>query len=275
MAAAATTLVQRRGAEEAARGALLAAHAASGLSVGCSPREVQRLLRAAEGLLRTAVAILSTAPSSAPAPSAAEPPVHAASVAPRAAKRRQRPRSKALASKEKAAAEKTGLQPGGETAIEEKLMLADGSILFGDLSELRSGTVGGGGDGEAAPAGSAAAAPSSAVADARAEVRNLDEAMLLALARTLGWSGPAKSRRVLVQFCVARKLAEPAKSRPGISSKAADHDLDKKQPNKERHLSFLKKNSNCVECNVREKVGGRSICAHYFQGIFGDSMPPS
>ncbi|CAK0808571.1 unnamed protein product [Prorocentrum cordatum] len=46
-----------RGAVEAARGALLAAHAASGLAAGRSPSGT-RLLRAAEGLLRAAIADL-------------------------------------------------------------------------------------------------------------------------------------------------------------------------------------------------------------------------
>ena len=55
----------RRGALEAARGALLALHASSGLSVGAS-REATHLLRAAEGLARAAIAVLhkeETAPA--------------------------------------------------------------------------------------------------------------------------------------------------------------------------------------------------------------------
>ena len=57
----------QRGAIEAARGALVAIHAAAGLAgTGC--RDAARMLRAAEGLVRTAVATL-VAPT--PSPSVA------------------------------------------------------------------------------------------------------------------------------------------------------------------------------------------------------------
>ena len=62
MATAAVTSTSRsaaRGAVEAARGALLAVHAAAGLVAGT--REGKRLLFAAEGLCRAAVAVLSQA----------------------------------------------------------------------------------------------------------------------------------------------------------------------------------------------------------------------
>ncbi|CAK0893365.1 unnamed protein product [Prorocentrum cordatum] len=70
-----------RHAEEAARGALLAAHAAAGLAAGHSPAGV-RLLRAAEGLLRAAVAGLRSP--------AAEPPPPAPGAAPAPLRRRRR-----------------------------------------------------------------------------------------------------------------------------------------------------------------------------------------
>ncbi|CAK0879362.1 unnamed protein product [Prorocentrum cordatum] len=56
---------------EAARGALLAAHAAAGLAGGAEFREAARLLRAAEGLIRSAVAVLAAPPP--PEPAAAPP----------------------------------------------------------------------------------------------------------------------------------------------------------------------------------------------------------
>ena len=70
---------------DAARGAVLATHAAAGLASG--QREAVRLIRAAEGLLRTAVAVLAT-PSS--------PALVAAPLADPAAssRRRRRPRGR-------------------------------------------------------------------------------------------------------------------------------------------------------------------------------------
>ena len=72
---------------EAARAAVLALHAAAGLSMSAS-REGTRLLRAAEGLCRAAVAVL-TAPGPEP------PPLTPTVVAPAAApQRRRRPRGR-------------------------------------------------------------------------------------------------------------------------------------------------------------------------------------
>ncbi|CAK0821616.1 unnamed protein product [Prorocentrum cordatum] len=70
---------------EAARGAVLATHAAAGLAGG--QREAVRLIRAAEGLLRTAVAVLAT-------PRAPAPPQPAADAPPAAPRRRRRPRGR-------------------------------------------------------------------------------------------------------------------------------------------------------------------------------------
>ena len=80
----ATMAMPQRLAAEAARGALLATHAATGLTVGASP-QAARLLRAAEGILRSAIAVLA----SPPAPAAVQPTV--ASPAP---PRRRRPRAR-------------------------------------------------------------------------------------------------------------------------------------------------------------------------------------
>jgi hypothetical protein len=74
----------QRLASEAARGALLAAHAATGLSGGVSP-QATRLLRAAEGILRSAIAVLAVPPVLDVAQSV---------VAPLAPPRRRRPRRK-------------------------------------------------------------------------------------------------------------------------------------------------------------------------------------
>lgn len=73
----------RRNALEAARGAVLAVHAAAGLAMGPST-ESSRLLRAAEGLVRAAIAALASPPSVPPpaAPAAGSPP----------SRRRRRPR---------------------------------------------------------------------------------------------------------------------------------------------------------------------------------------
>ncbi|CAK0793889.1 unnamed protein product [Prorocentrum cordatum] len=72
---------------EAARGAVLAVHAAAGLASSAELREVARIVRAAEGLFRTAVALLArpTPPAPAAAPSAKP------AAAPR---RRRRPRGR-------------------------------------------------------------------------------------------------------------------------------------------------------------------------------------
>ena len=106
---------------EAARDALLAAHAASGLSAVCCPRDVQPLLRAAEGLLRAAVAAISTTTSSTPSPSTMAPPAPAAP----AKRRRRRPRSKAKVDLGKPAVEE--VQPQSAEAPGD-LALAD-SVL--------------------------------------------------------------------------------------------------------------------------------------------------
>ena len=84
---------------EAVRGALIAAHSASGLLLGCrGPREGLRLTRAAEGLLRAAAAVLG---STATVGLGSSGPVDAAGTAAgaaakqgtsRSAKRRQRRR---------------------------------------------------------------------------------------------------------------------------------------------------------------------------------------
>ena len=102
MATAAAKATSLRSVLEAARGAILATHAASGLSVG-GPREATRLLRAAEGLLRTSVALLS---SSAPATTPATSPGGLTDAPARSGKRR-RPRRKKQRSGEESEKEKT------------------------------------------------------------------------------------------------------------------------------------------------------------------------
>eukprot|EP00974_Lingulodinium_polyedra_P088620 8593849-Lingulodinium_polyedra.AAC.1 len=77
---------QRRRALDAARAAVLAAHAASGLAAAQS-REATRLLRSAEGLCRAAAAVLA-----APAPAPSAPATAEAAAAPL---RRRRPRRRA------------------------------------------------------------------------------------------------------------------------------------------------------------------------------------
>ncbi|CAK0883585.1 unnamed protein product, partial [Prorocentrum cordatum] len=84
----------RRGALEATRGTLVAAHAAAGLCAGES-REALRLVRAAEGLLRAAAAVLGTpAPVAGGGDGAAaqpgDPPNAAAPLRPRRRRRRRR-----------------------------------------------------------------------------------------------------------------------------------------------------------------------------------------
>ena len=81
-------LTAQRTAMEAARGALLAVHAAAGLSAGANLSEATRICRAAEGLLRTAVAALSAPPRT---PAAAAQAVAPPETAPR---RRRRPRAR-------------------------------------------------------------------------------------------------------------------------------------------------------------------------------------
>ena len=81
-------LTAQRTAMEAARGALLAVHAAAGLSAGANLPEATRICRAAEGLLRTAVAALSVPPR---ASASASPAVVPPAAAPR---RRRRPRAR-------------------------------------------------------------------------------------------------------------------------------------------------------------------------------------
>jgi len=76
----------KRLALEAARGALLSTHAATGLSSGAPSAEATRLLRAAEGILRAAVAVLAR-PHVA---TVAAPPVATPSPPPR----RRRPRGR-------------------------------------------------------------------------------------------------------------------------------------------------------------------------------------
>ena len=89
MATKAATTV-RRVAADAARGSLIAIHAAAGLS-GVHSREATRLLRAAEGLVRTAVAIMGAPVSPVQPPAAAPQP---------AAPRRRRPRKRRAAAPE-------------------------------------------------------------------------------------------------------------------------------------------------------------------------------
>jgi len=73
-------------AQDAARGALLAAHAASGLAASASASEATRLVRAAEGLLRASVAVLGRTAVPVAAPPAVPPTV--------SRPRRRRPRGK-------------------------------------------------------------------------------------------------------------------------------------------------------------------------------------
>ena len=88
---------------ECARGALLALHAASGLAMEGSPREVTRLLRAAEGLVRSAISLLSTTEQKAVPKT--EPP----SGPPSTPARRRRQRRKA--------GKGTGLDEGKEDVV--------------------------------------------------------------------------------------------------------------------------------------------------------------
>ena len=80
----------RRVAVDAARGSLIAIHAAAGLS-GAQSREATRLLRAAEGLVRAAVAVMAAPVSPVQPPAAAPQP---------AAPRRRRPRKRRAAAPE-------------------------------------------------------------------------------------------------------------------------------------------------------------------------------
>ena len=62
-----TTAASRKAVADAARGALLAVHAAAGLAAVSGARDATRLLRVAEGMTRAAVALLVAPPSPTPA----------------------------------------------------------------------------------------------------------------------------------------------------------------------------------------------------------------
>ena len=137
---------------EAARGASLAAHAASGLASDAGARQAARLLRAAEALARSAVAALL-------APGEGAEAVHPARAAVPAEEQRHgggKSRSAKRRKRRRAAAQ------GGETGISDSVQqrsmvvddgrgggvaaggvstvtLADGSVMVGDLSEFGVG----------------------------------------------------------------------------------------------------------------------------------------
>ena len=97
--------LQLRSALEASRGALLATHAASGLSASATATEAVRLCRAAEGLIRAAVASLyakSLESGADDKPSEPSPP-----------RRRRRPRAKRSGGQVADTGDKPSERPGG------------------------------------------------------------------------------------------------------------------------------------------------------------------
>ena len=106
---------RRAPALEAARGALMALHAAAGLATGASCQDAVRLLRAAEGLCRAAVATLAATPSPTTSSSPAGAP-----AAPRPRRRRGRRGGG------RAAAERDDCEQG--TAVEDDLATGAGAV---------------------------------------------------------------------------------------------------------------------------------------------------
>ena len=178
---------QRRAACQAARGAALTAHGASGLAQEVS-LPAARMLRAAEGLIRSALAALSVpaAASVAPPPSAsAAAPGRGAGDGPTARRKRQRVRTRQR-KKEEAQQNKDedAMEVGG--AVEEPpvdtMTLWDGSVVFGDLTEFTA---------EAPPELQPAAASSCSASAATASGALVASA---AAASAAGGNGPSGGR---------------------------------------------------------------------------------
>ena len=134
----------------------MATHSAAGIAFGFS-QEASRLLRAAEGLIRAASAVLDAAGGASVKSPAGTAAAAAGGLVGPTGKRRRRNKKK---KKEVALGEsaKPDVNMGGGAGSVEQWVHSDGSVLFGDLSELGSACAAGSSGGAAASVHPTAAA---------------------------------------------------------------------------------------------------------------------
>mmetsp|Transcript_52683 Transcript_52683/g.104651 ORF Transcript_52683/g.104651 Transcript_52683/m.104651 type:complete len:226 (-) Transcript_52683:122-799(-) len=193
---------------EAARAALIALHAATGLSADMSARTATRALRAAEGLTRTAISVLtatSTTPASKPsAPgdagtAAATSHSHGATTVAAKRPRRKRRTKKKKEAGEKQQPDKMSDAPPGEGIVH---------MVTGSLGPGNKAATGG---------NAASAADTAGVAERPTKQHRVEEKLVPAPLADAAPPGPEVSTGSLVS--ALRKLARDYETMPKVNAR--------------------------------------------------------